>query len=373
MAGVITEVDEAKKGKGKNTARKKKTPAASVGMGKRKRRVVESTSSSDDEDLALTFQRNYCFGREASGGTSKQLVTPAIPMNVAPPAPPPKKAIIDDLQGLFDEGLSLIGCRGKVMSSKRKKKTPPHIQTSEQSHYLHEDKWVLVDINDEWVLAQRKFTHSMYVVGRWPNQNPYEMFDCFLHDQYLQLYGMIRDAAEEVGLKEIKAPGPITYLPPTSLWSQFMHALRRELSEGLRPLHETFIALIHLYGSKAHATRGLEILAAMEKLNYDIRQALLLLVEELVKSMHLEYANRVFLKGAEGGLRATDKLYDLLIEEDCKVGDHSNALTIAYEMEAAGRMATSFHFNCLLSVQATCRIPELLSPPLKTWNMEKLT
>lgn len=73
--------------------------------------------------------------------------------------------------------------------------------------------------------------------------------------------------------------------------------------------------------------------------------------EELVKSRHLEDANRVFLKGAEGGLRATDKLYDLLIEEDCKVGDHSNALTIAYEMEAAGRMATTFHFNCLLSVQ----------------------
>lgn len=57
-----------------------------------------------------------------------------------------------------------------------------------------------------------------------------------------------------------------------------MHALRRELSEGLRPLHETFIALIRLYGSKGHATRGLEILAAMEKLSYDIRQAWLLLV-----------------------------------------------------------------------------------------------
>ncbi|PIN09022.1 hypothetical protein CDL12_18397 [Handroanthus impetiginosus] len=138
-----------------------------------------------------------------------------------------------------------------------------------------------------------------------------------------------------------------------------MHALRRELCEGLRPLHETFIALIRLFGSKGHATRGLEILAAMEKLKYDIRQAWLLLVEELVKNSHLEDANRVFLKGAEGGLRATDQLYDLLIEEDCKAGDHSNALTIAYEMEAAGRMATTFHFNCLLSVQATCGIPEI--------------
>lgn len=82
-------------------------------------------------------------------------------------------------------------------------------------------------------------------------------------------------------------------------------------------------------------------------------------LEELVRGNHLEDANKVFLKGAEGGLRATDEIYDLLIEEDCKVGDHSNALTIAYEMEAAGRMATTFHFNCLLSVQANCGIPEI--------------
>jgi len=61
----------------------------------------------------------------------------------------------------------------------------------------------------------------------------------------------------------------------------------------------------------------------------------------------------VFFKGADIGLKATDEVYDLLIKEDCKAGDHSNALDIAYEMEAAGRMATTFHFNCLLSVQVT--------------------
>ncbi|KAK4596697.1 hypothetical protein RGQ29_014647 [Quercus rubra] len=138
-----------------------------------------------------------------------------------------------------------------------------------------------------------------------------------------------------------------------------MQSLRRELSAGVRPLHETFVALIRLFGSTGHATRGLEILAAMEKLNYDIRQAWLILVEELIRSRHLEDANKVFLRGAKGGLRATDEIYDLIIEEDCKVGDHSNALDIAYEMEAAGRMATTFHFNCLLSVQATCGIPEI--------------
>lgn len=57
-----------------------------------------------------------------------------------------------------------------------------------------------------------------------------------------------------------------------------MNALRRELSEGLCPLPETFTALIRLFGSKGYATRGLEILAAMEKLNYDIRNAWLVLI-----------------------------------------------------------------------------------------------
>ena len=57
-----------------------------------------------------------------------------------------------------------------------------------------------------------------------------------------------------------------------------MESLRRELAAGLRPVHETFLALIRLFGSKGRATRGLEILAAMEKLNYDIRQAWLILI-----------------------------------------------------------------------------------------------
>lgn len=57
-----------------------------------------------------------------------------------------------------------------------------------------------------------------------------------------------------------------------------MQSLRGELSAGLRPLHETFVALIRLFGSKGYATRGLEILAAMEKLNFDIRKAWLVLV-----------------------------------------------------------------------------------------------
>ncbi|KAJ9542471.1 hypothetical protein OSB04_028977 [Centaurea solstitialis] len=149
-----------------------------------------------------------------------------------------------------------------------------------------------------------------------------------------------------------------------------MNALRRELSEGLCPLPETFTALIRLFGSKGFSTRGLELLGAMEKLTFDIRLAWLVLIEELIRSNHLEDANKVFLKGAEGKLKASDEIYDLLIEEDCKAGDHSNALTIAYKMEEAGRMATTYHFNCLLSCQAilaldrfmllaTCGIPEI--------------
>jgi hypothetical protein len=69
----------------------------------------------------------------------------------------------------------------------------------------------------------------------------------------------------------------------------------------------------------------------------------------------------VFIKGAKGGIRAADELYDLLIVEDCKAGDHANALTIAYEMEAAGRMATTFHFNWLLSVQVKSSINSCIS------------
>ncbi|KAI4369468.1 hypothetical protein MLD38_017905 [Melastoma candidum] len=58
--------------------------------------------------------------------------------------------------------------------------------------------------------------------------------------------------------------------------------------------------------------------------------------EEMVRNKHLEDANALFIKGAKSGLRATDELYDLIIEEDCKVGDHSNVIEIFYEMEAAG-------------------------------------
>lgn len=57
-----------------------------------------------------------------------------------------------------------------------------------------------------------------------------------------------------------------------------MLSLKRELSAGLRPLRETLISLIRAFGAEGSATKGLEVLGAMEKFNYDVRQAWLILV-----------------------------------------------------------------------------------------------
>ncbi|XP_057835918.2 uncharacterized protein LOC131046250 isoform X2 [Cryptomeria japonica] len=135
--------------------------------------------------------------------------------------------------------------------------------------------------------------------------------------------------------------------------------LRKEVSLGIRPLEETFVAVVRLFGSKGHDLRGQQILASMENFKFDIRRTWLVLVEELFRAGYLQKANDVFLKGAEGGLRGTDRLYDLLIVENCKAMDHANALMIVQNMEAYGRMPTTFHFNCLLSVQATSGFPEI--------------
>ncbi|KAG6737456.1 hypothetical protein POTOM_058978 [Populus tomentosa] len=129
---------------------------------------------------------------------------------------------------------------------------------------------------------------------------------------------------------------------------ELMHRARNRDSNGVSDVIYDMIA-----AGLSPGPRSFHGLIVAHTLNGDHEGA------ELVKGRFMEDANRVFLKGANGGLRATDELYDLMIEEDCKVGDHSNALDIAYAMEEAGRMATTFHFNCLLSVQATCGIPEI--------------
>ncbi|OIW07179.1 hypothetical protein TanjilG_10152 [Lupinus angustifolius] len=121
------------------------------------------------------------------------------------------------------------------------------------------------------------------------------------------------------------------------------------IAAGLNPGPRSFHALV-----VSHVLNGDEQAASLSH-SFICYVAL----GELIRNKYLEDANQVFLKGAKGGLKATDEIYDTLIEENCKVGDHSNALDISYEMEAAGRMATTFHFNCLLSVQVS-----LVSIPL---------
>lgn len=73
-----------------------------------------------------------------------------------------------------------------------------------------------------------------------------------------------------------------------------MDSLRRELGAGLRPVHETFVALVRLFGSKGHATTGLEILGAMEKLNYDIRHAWIILIG-IYTHYYLSIADSLFV------------------------------------------------------------------------------
>ena len=74
-------------------------------------------------------------------------------------------------------------------------------------------------------------------------------------------------------------------------------------------------------------------------------------VEELFNNKFLSEANDVFIEGLEGGLRGTDDLFDRIVEANCKVGDHGNAVSILQVMEYGGRMATTFHYNCLLMAQ----------------------
>ncbi|KAL3695612.1 hypothetical protein R1sor_009688 [Riccia sorocarpa] len=138
-----------------------------------------------------------------------------------------------------------------------------------------------------------------------------------------------------------------------------VQALRRVVAAGEKPLPETFVALARLFGSLGQAQRGTEILGAMEKLNLDPRIAWLVLVEELQKNGHLAEANEIFLKGADGGMRGTVPLYNLLIEENAKIGDHGNAINIMRALEYAGFQPTTFHYNCLLMCQANANVPDV--------------
>lgn len=73
--------------------------------------------------------------------------------------------------------------------------------------------------------------------------------------------------------------------------------------------------------------------------------------EELFKAGLLDQATEIFFKGAKEGMRPTNNLDDMLVEENCRVGQHGNAVDIIKLMEFRGRKTTTFHVNCLLMAQ----------------------
>lgn len=145
-----------------------------------------------------------------------------------------------------------------------------------------------------------------------------------------------------------------------------LEALKKAFIAGAKPLPETMVAVARLYGATGQPQRGKEILAAMEKLNYNPRVAWLTLVEELFNNNFLSGANDVFLEGLEGGLRGTDDLFDGIVEANCKAGDHGNAVSILRVMEYGGRMSTTFHYNCILMAQCLADVPDIVAMTFET-------
>lgn len=145
-----------------------------------------------------------------------------------------------------------------------------------------------------------------------------------------------------------------------------LQALKKACMAGAKPLPETLVAVARLFGSIGQPQRGKEILAAMEKFDYNPRVAWLILVEELLNSDHLLEADEVFIEGLEAGLRGTDILFDRLVEENCKAGDHGNAISILRLMEYGGRMSTTFHYNCLLRAQCHADVPDIIAMTFET-------
>lgn len=57
-----------------------------------------------------------------------------------------------------------------------------------------------------------------------------------------------------------------------------LEALKKAFVAGAKPLPETMVAVARLFGTTGQPQRGKEVLAAMEKLNYNPRVAWLTLV-----------------------------------------------------------------------------------------------
>lgn len=131
-----------------------------------------------------------------------------------------------------------------------------------------------------------------------------------------------------------------------------LQAVRREVNVGHRPLPETFVALVRLFAALGEQRRGEEMLSSMAHYKLNSRIAWLAFVEDLLKGGHLKEATDVFLRGAKVGLKATDQLFDALVEANANVGDHANCIYILRQMEYTGRTCKTFHYNCLLMVEA---------------------
>ncbi|EEE51091.1 hypothetical protein OsJ_31796 [Oryza sativa Japonica Group] len=69
-----------------------------------------------------------------------------------------------------------------------------------------------------------------------------------------------------------RSPGPRSFhgLVLSGNAEGAMQSLRRELSSGMHPLRENFVALVHVFAKNDLTTKGMEILAAMERYKYGI-------------------------------------------------------------------------------------------------------
>ena len=70
-----------------------------------------------------------------------------------------------------------------------------------------------------------------------------------------------------------------------------------------------------------------------------------------MKKGYLKEATDIFLKGAEGGYRGVDHLFDALVEKNADIGHHGNCIRILRFMEYMGRDCKVLHYNCLLKIE----------------------
>ncbi|KAI5060042.1 hypothetical protein GOP47_0024462 [Adiantum capillus-veneris] len=131
-----------------------------------------------------------------------------------------------------------------------------------------------------------------------------------------------------------------------------LHALKRELNSGHIPLQETFTSVASSFALVGNQQKGEQLLAAMEHFNLSGQVTWLSFVDDLLQSGYLKEATETFLKGADGGYRGTDQLFDALVEKNAEINHHANCIRMLRFMEYMGRNCRTFHYNCLLRIEA---------------------